>query len=227
FAASLARPFERNRALAEPWTRGALAEQTPEEHRDPAPEVHRVLMTLRRSEHLAFELARVGTQRLTDAAFAVGLDLSAGRGLEVLPKLLDLRRGQRQAHRSLGDLGHLLRRHVARLPESGRRNREAVEDVSVAVAHNLVHLSDLAAVGRKHLPAGLDQQPGNRVSHRRMSLRMAGSFAGGRARSWTTGPPSPSSSRERGRFLVNARAWLRHSQPPPRVEPSDDSRTRG
>src|SRR5206468_10088695 len=141
---------------AKPGPRSALAEETPEEESDPAPDVHRVLLILRRSERLPLELARLGAQRLADAAFAVRLDLGARRGLEVLPKLVDLRQGQRQPHGSLGDLVHLLRRHVTRLPEPARRDREPVEDIGVAVADHLVDLADLAAVRGQDLPAGFD-----------------------------------------------------------------------
>src|SRR5512132_2402350 len=139
-----------------PARQGALAEKTPKEETDPAPDVHRMLLTLRRSERLPLELARLGLHRLAHSALAVGLDLGARRGLEVLAKLVDLRRSQRQANGSFGDLVHLLRRHVARLPERARRDREPVEDVGVAVADHLVDLADLAAVRGKYLPAGLD-----------------------------------------------------------------------
>jgi len=49
-------------------------------------------MTLNWRKHLPFELADVGSQRLTDTALALRLDLRARRRLEILALLRDLSR---------------------------------------------------------------------------------------------------------------------------------------
>jgi hypothetical protein len=136
-----------------------------EEEGDPPPDVHRVLVPLDRREDVAFELAGLGCDRLTRAALAVGLDLRARRGLEVLPELVGLGRRQGEVDDAVGDLPHLLGRHVSWLPERRRGDREPVEDVLGVVAGDLVDLADLAPVRGEDLPAGPHQQPGDRVGH--------------------------------------------------------------
>ena len=128
-------------------------------------------MSLDRGEDLALELAHLRADGRARAALAVGLDLGGRRRLEVLAEALDLRARQRQVHDALRDPAHLLGRHVARLPERAGGDREPVEDVGVVVAGHLVDLADLAAVGGDDLPAGPDQEPGDGVGHRGLTLR--------------------------------------------------------
>ena len=123
-------------------------------------------MALGWREHLAFDLAHVGSQRLAETALAVRLDLRARRRLEILAEPLDLLLSQRQPHSPFRDPRHLLRGHVARLSERARRYRQPIEDVSGVVACHLVDLAHLAAISGKHLPAGPDHQPGNGIAHR-------------------------------------------------------------
>jgi hypothetical protein len=93
-----------------------LASEAPKEEGDAAPDVHRVLMTLGWREHLPFELAYVGGERLAETTLAVRLDLRARRWLEILAQLHDLLARQREPHHALADPRDLLRRHIARLP---------------------------------------------------------------------------------------------------------------
>src|SRR5712691_5651921 len=122
-------------------------------------------MTLGWREHLRFDLAYVGSQRLAETTLAVRLDLRARRRLEILAQLHDLVSRQRQPHRPFADPRDLLRRHIARLSERTRRDRQPIKNVLGVVPCNLVHLADLAAISGKHLPAGPDHQPRNRISH--------------------------------------------------------------
>src|SRR6266446_3707516 len=101
-------------------------------------------MALRRREQLALDLAYLGAQALADPALALGLDLCARRGLEVFAQLLDLLLREGQPHGPFSDLRNLLGRYVAGLSECARRDREAVEDVDIVVARNLVDLAGLA-----------------------------------------------------------------------------------
>src|SRR5439155_15257902 len=78
-----------------------------EEEGDPSPDVHRMLVPLDRRERLSLQLARLGGQRLADAALAVGLDVGRRRRLEVLLELVDLLRRQREPDGALGDGRHL------------------------------------------------------------------------------------------------------------------------
>src|SRR4029077_4894749 len=80
----------------------------PEEERDPAPDVHRMLMALGRCEYLALDLSDLGAEALSDAALAVGFDLRARRRLEVLAQLPGLLLRERQPHDTLRDLHDLL-----------------------------------------------------------------------------------------------------------------------
>src|SRR5438270_641354 len=100
---------------------GGLLAEPPEEEREAPPEVHRMLVPLDRGEGVALDLADVGREPFAEAALAVRLDLERRRGLQVLGELRDLLGRQRQAHGSVRDLGDLLGRHVARLPERARR----------------------------------------------------------------------------------------------------------
>src|SRR5437667_11932641 len=77
----------------------SLSAPSAEKERNPAPEIHRVLVALRRRERLAFELARVGSQCRPGTASALGLDLRARSGLEILAELSDLLARQREPHR--------------------------------------------------------------------------------------------------------------------------------
>src|SRR6266508_1624417 len=142
-----------------------LASEAPKEEGDAAPDVHRVLMTLGWREHLPFELAYVGSQRLADPTLAVRLDLRARRWLEILAQLHDLLARQREPHHTLADPRDLLRRHIARLTERTRRDRQPVKDVLGVVPCNIVDLANLAAISGNHLPASPDHQPRNRISH--------------------------------------------------------------
>src|SRR5712691_625822 len=92
-----------------------LARETPEEECDPAPDVHRMLVALRRCEYLAFDLADLGAQALADAAPAVRFNLRARRWFEVFTQLPDLLSRERQPHGPLRDLRNLLGRHIAGL----------------------------------------------------------------------------------------------------------------
>src|SRR5919201_328147 len=49
-----------------------------------------------------------------------------------------------------------LRRHIARFPEEAGRDRQPVEDVVAAVAHDFVDLTALFSVDRLDRPPGLD-----------------------------------------------------------------------
>src|SRR6266516_738261 len=116
-------------------------------------------------EYLRFELAYVGSQRLAETTFAVRLDLGARRRLQILVQLHDLLARQRQPHHALADPRDLLRRHIARLSERSRRDRQPIKDVLGVVPSNLVDLADLAAISGNYLPASPDHQPRNRISH--------------------------------------------------------------
>ena len=72
-----------------------LAGKAPEEERDAAPNVHRVLVTLNWRKHLPFDLAYVGSERLAQTALAVRLDLGARGRLHVLAQLRHLRLADR------------------------------------------------------------------------------------------------------------------------------------
>ena len=73
--------------------------------------------------------------------------------------------GRARPHLALEDLAHELRGHVARLAEQAGRHREAVEDVGVLVAKGLLDGAELGVVAAEHLPAALDEEPGDRVGH--------------------------------------------------------------
>lgn len=77
----------------------------------------------------------------------------------------DSLRGQIQPHHAVGDLRHLLGGNVLRLRQNPRRDGKTIEDVRTRVADDLLDLSDLAAVGGYHGPAGLDYKPRDRVGH--------------------------------------------------------------
>ena len=115
-----------------------------------------MLVSLNRREHLAFNLTKVSAESLTDTALAVRLDLCACRWLEILAKLCNLLPCQRQAHNSIRDLGHLLRRDVTGFAKRTCRDRETVEDVLRIVADNLINTADVVPVRGQHLPASLD-----------------------------------------------------------------------
>src|SRR6266508_1209608 len=106
-----------------------LASEAPKEEGDAAPDVHRVLMTLGWREHLPFELAYVGGERLAETTLAVRLDLRARRWLEILAQLYDLLARQREPHHALADPRDLLRRHIARLHDRTQSDRPALNDV--------------------------------------------------------------------------------------------------
>src|SRR5439155_9870306 len=78
FPASLAPPFARNPPAE-------LTDEAPEEERDPPPDVHRVLMTLRRGEHFAFELAGICSERFADPALCVRRSLCSRVGPATTP----------------------------------------------------------------------------------------------------------------------------------------------
>ena len=86
----------------------AAAEGTAEPEGDPPPDVHGVLVALRRREHLAFDLADVRADRLSDAALAVGLDLRGRRRLEVLAVALRLGVRHGEVDDALRDLADVL-----------------------------------------------------------------------------------------------------------------------
>src|SRR5262249_29392029 len=86
---------------------------------------------------------------------------------EELARRLDLVAREGEVDAPLGDGCDPLRWDVLRPAESARRNGEAVEDVLVVVARDLVDLADLRAIGSVDLPAGPDQQPRNGVAHAR------------------------------------------------------------
>src|SRR5579862_70689 len=134
-----------------------------EQQREPPEETGRLLV-FDRKEHLA--LGRVDVRTDARAGLVVSLDDPARRRLEVLAECGELLGGQCQRDPLVvGDLADALGRDVDRLAERGRRDRQAVEDVLLFVAHNLVDGADLGAVGGVHLPTGTDHEPGNRVSH--------------------------------------------------------------
>ena len=64
------------------------------------------------------------------------------------------------------DRSDLFRRHVAGSVEDGAgADGEAVEDVGLGVAENLVDLPDLVPVARGDDPPALDDRPGDRIGH--------------------------------------------------------------
>jgi hypothetical protein len=68
---------------------------------------------------------------------------------------------------AFADLGDVLRGDVLRPGEHGAAvaDREAVEDVVLDVARDLVDLADLVALGVDDAPAALDHPPGDEVGH--------------------------------------------------------------
>src|SRR5262245_33823082 len=85
--------------------------------------------------------------------------------LDVRAQTLDLVAREREMHFALEDRGDALGRHVALAAEDPAVDVEAVEDVGVVVAGDLVHRSDRLALGVDHLPAVLDHRPGDRIGH--------------------------------------------------------------
>ena len=57
-----------------------------------------------------------------------------------------------------------LRRDVASIREEARRHGQPVEDVGAAVAYDFLDAPDLVALRVDDLPAGLDQEPADRVA---------------------------------------------------------------
>src|SRR5438067_6899909 len=84
-------------------------------------------------------------------------ELLARRRFVVTLEPLEVVRADSQLDAALADVGHLLRRDVARPPEEPGGHRQAVEDVVRRVADGLLDLADLGPVGRLDRPPPLDQ----------------------------------------------------------------------
>src|SRR5204863_9983919 len=108
-----------------------------------------------------------------DAAGRVGADHLARRGLLVLTQPFEGLPVELQLHASFRDPPDRLGRYVAWAREQAGDDRQSVEDVVPAVADDLVDGAETLARGVDDGPAGLDQQPGDRVAGGAHTVRPA------------------------------------------------------
>src|SRR5205823_6369385 len=133
----------------------SLSATTAQPEQQAPPDVHREgSLVDRRLDRL---LESVQPRRL------VRQDLRGGRRLTELTQVADLGLRHRQLDASFDDRSNTFGRHVARLPEQARRDRQAVEDVVRRIADDLVNRADVGPNGVDDLPAALDHEPGNRI----------------------------------------------------------------
>ena len=129
----------------------------------------------------------------------LGQDLLARRRLLVFRQLGQV--GDVDVDGPFLDPGDALSGEVARLVERAGRDGQPVEDVLPAVAGHLVDRADLVSVRAEHLPAALDQQPGDWIAHTARPPRyqtgpcVPTGFVSERAQRICTEPVMPFSSR--------------------------------